>query len=175
MKQPDANTPELNQPPAHPSESAFRAFMRTFGLLRNKMDAYFLQYGISGTQWGVLRVLQRAEGEGLEGLRLMDLGQRLVIKPPSVTGIVDRLERLGLVTREAAVTDLRAKQVRLTAKGRNLLTRVLQHHPEQIHKVMAGLTEMEQDELQRLMKQLTTHLQSLEMQDAVYTEEPHQD
>src|SRR5262245_39477999 len=102
-------------------ENAVRALVRAFGLLERVMQPYFSQFGITGAQWGVLRTLDRAEQAGLRGLRLTDLSDRLLVRPPSVTGVVDRLERAGLVVRDASPTDLRAKEVRLTARGRQRL------------------------------------------------------
>src|SRR5262249_34236671 len=110
---------------ARPAESAFRELIRTFGLVERVMQPYFARHGISGSQWGVLRNLHRAEGEGLPGLRLTDLSERLLLRPPSVSGVVDRLERAGLVVRGGTPTDLRAKQVGLTDRGRDLVNHVL--------------------------------------------------
>ena len=143
------------------SELAFRAFIRATGLFRGVMDPYFSQFGISGPQWGVLRQLHRAEGEGHKGLRLADLGQRLLVKPPSVTNLVDRLERMGLVARKAESADHRAKQVSLTRAGRQLVMRILKQHPTQIRTVLAGLNESEQAELCELMKKFASHLEAM--------------
>jgi MarR family transcriptional regulator, 2-MHQ and catechol-resistance regulon repressor len=148
-------------PEPGPAEAAFRAFARATALFRNIMDPYFARIGISGAQWGVLRTLYRAEGEGLEGLRLSELGQRLWVKPPSVTGLIDRLERLDLVTRQVAAGDLRAKIVRLTPGGRELLMRVLEKHPAQINAVMAGLTGEQHRTLKTLMDQMAAHLEEM--------------
>src|SRR5205814_2284054 len=101
-----------------PRESTFRELIRTLGLLERVQQTFFARFGISGSQWGVLRHLHRAEQEGLAGLRLTDLSDRLLVRPPSVTGVVDRLERAGLVVREGSPTDQRAKQVALTNAGR---------------------------------------------------------
>src|SRR4029077_18416592 len=120
-------------------ENAFRELIRAFGLLERVMQPYFAQFGISGAQWGVLRTLHRAEGEGLGGLRLTDLGERLLIRPASVTGVIDRLERLGLVMRSGSLEDLRAKKVSLTDRGRQILEQVLEVHHGQIEKIMSGL------------------------------------
>src|SRR6266446_6534035 len=106
---------------ARVSEQSLRSFVRVLGLLERVMQPYFARFGISGSQWGVLRNLGRAETEGLPGLRLTDLSERLLIRPPSVTGVVDRLERGGLVVRDGSPFDMRAKQVALTAKGRELV------------------------------------------------------
>jgi DNA-binding MarR family transcriptional regulator len=122
------------------------------------MQPYFARFGISGAQWGVLRNLHRAELEGHPGLRLTDLSRRMLIRPPSVTGIADRLEKTGLIVRRASATDGRAKQVGLTDKGRQLVEQVLTVHATQLARVMGGLSGDEQDQLDRLLVQLAEHL-----------------
>src|SRR4051812_23656610 len=92
-------------------EGAWRELLRVFGLVERIMQPYFARHGISGSQWGVLRTLHRAELEGLPSLRLTDLAERLLIRSPSISGVVDRMERLGLVRREESPTDQRAKYV----------------------------------------------------------------
>src|SRR5947209_5065369 len=144
---------------AQPAEEAVRELIRTLGLLERVMQPYFARYGISGSQWGVLRNLHRAEAEGFASLRQTELSERLLIRPPSVTGVLDRLERAGLVTRVGSATDLRAKQVALTSEGRQLVERVLMGHQAQIESVMAGLRTAEQAELHRLLSQLRQHLE----------------
>jgi DNA-binding MarR family transcriptional regulator len=150
---------KTSAPPAH--ERAFRQLIRTFGLIERVMHPYFAQFGISGAQWGVLRNLHRAEAEGLRGLRLTDLSRRMLIRPPSVTGIVDRLERMRLIVRQASKTDGRAKRVALTDKGRELIESVLTVHPGQIAQVMSALNTAEQEGLFRLLSRLGEHLEVL--------------
>src|SRR3984893_16275138 len=113
---------------AAPPDNAFRELIRTFGLAERVMQPYFARFGISGAQWGVLRNLHRAEQEGQPGLRLTDLRRRMLIRPPSVTGIADRLEKVGLIVRRASATDGRSKQVALTEKGRRLVEKILTVH-----------------------------------------------
>lgn len=144
-----------------PTELAFRSLIRTEGLLRHVMEPYFLRFGISGAQWGVLRTLYRAEGEGFSSLRLSELGSRLLIRPPSVTGVVDRLVRMGLVSRHSARDDLRAKQVKLTTAGRKLLAKVLGAHAAQMATVLGGLNLDEQEQLWELLEKLGAHLQQI--------------
>jgi DNA-binding MarR family transcriptional regulator len=144
-----------------PAERTFRELIRTVGLLERVMQAHFARFGISGAQWGVLRNLHRAEQEGLPGLRLTDLSDRLLVRPPSVTGAVDRLERAGLVERRDSLNDLRAKQVALTIKGRELVERVLVFHGAKIDLVLGGLSPAEQADLHRLLGRLGRHLEQL--------------
>ena len=142
-----------------PAETAVRELIRTLGILERVMQPYFARHGISGSQWGVLRALHRAEAEGLSGLRQTDLSERLLIRPPSVTGALDRLERAGLVERGGSATDMRAKQVTLSPKGRQLVERVLKGHQAQIEAVMSGLKKNEQADLHRLLFRLRKHLE----------------
>jgi DNA-binding MarR family transcriptional regulator len=144
-------------------ELAYRAFIRSYGLFRNVMEPFFLQFGISGAHWGVLRTLHRAKTDGLDkdGLQLNELGYRLLIRPPSVTSLVDRLERTGLVTRTAALSDHRAKLVSLTSKGEKLIERVLEQHPAQVRTLLAGLDTRQQEEFYDLIQLLSRHMEAL--------------
>jgi DNA-binding MarR family transcriptional regulator len=152
---------KVNRESMRPADNAFRELIRTFGAAERVMQPYFARFGISGAQWGALRNLHRAEEEGLPDLRLTELSERLLVRPPSMVGVVDRLERAGLVFRAGSPTDLRAKRIGLTAAGRKLVRRVLAVHEEQMDIVLAGLTRTEQDELRRLLILWREHLVGL--------------
>ncbi|HEY7090962.1 MAG TPA: MarR family transcriptional regulator [Tepidisphaeraceae bacterium] len=143
------------------AEPAFRSLIRTLGLLKRVMEPYFAKHGISGSQWAVLRNLNRAEEEGISGLRPGELSDRLLVRPPSVTGVIDRLQRMRLVTRQASDSDQRAKVVGLTDPGRRLVARVREGHAERVQDVLAGLSAAERRELDRLLTRLGDHLEEL--------------
>jgi MarR family 2-MHQ and catechol resistance regulon transcriptional repressor len=150
-----------------PPDSAFRGILRAYGLIKRIQEPFFARFGVTVSQWGVLRVLHRACGEGLDGLRLTDLGERLIIRPPSVTGVVDRLLRLGLVARTASDSDLRVKYVRLTPEGLELVERVLAGSQTRVDTLMGGLSSKEQGQLHRLLVRLESHLKTfVEHEDA---------
>ena len=152
-------TPAIRSDPL--SVRTFRELVRTFGLVDRVMQTHFAKFGISGAQWGVLRHLHRAEEDGERGLRMTDLGERLLIRPPSVTGVVDRLERAGLLGRKGSPSDQRAKLVVLTAAGRHLVRRVLTVHERQIETVLGGLAANEQAALLHYLARLGRHLEHL--------------
>ena len=156
-----------------PTESAYRTLITTFGMLKRVMEPFFASHGISGGQWGVLRALQRAADEGKPALRLMDLSDRLLIRPPSVTGVVDGLERLGLVERAADESDQRSKQVSLTASGRKLVKQMLRSHSARVQTIMSDLSQAEQAQLQSLLERLRSRLEMMDESHAtaVYTNE----
>ncbi len=154
-------TRENPNPNDSAEEAAFLGLLRTFGLIERVMQGHFARFGISGSQWGVLRILHRAEEAGHEALRLTDLSERLLVRPPSVTGLVARLERAGWVIRDISPTDQRAKRVRLTTAGRDLVDGALSKHRQQIGKVMAGLDHEHCLQLDGLLSRLKVHLEGM--------------
>ena len=69
--------------------------------------------GVTTAQAAVLFLLAR-RGER----RMSDIGETLSLNPPAVTGLVNRMEALGLVVKTASRTDKRSAVVSLTEKGR---------------------------------------------------------
>jgi DNA-binding MarR family transcriptional regulator len=69
-------------------------------------------HGVTPAQYGLLEVLwERDEQSGAE------LSERLQLDSATMTGLLDRLERAGLVVRRADSTDRRVNRVALTAQG----------------------------------------------------------
>ena len=84
--------------PESPSEQTFRALLKTMGMMRRVMEPYFSRFGISGSQWGVMRSLWFADQVGESSVRVTDLSDRLLIRPPSVTTVdgSTRAPRFGI-------------------------------------------------------------------------------
>ncbi|MFI5381890.1 MAG: MarR family winged helix-turn-helix transcriptional regulator [Tepidisphaerales bacterium] len=143
------------------SEGAMRALVKAFGLLKHVMEPYFANYGLTGAQWGILRVLGRAEQEGLLALRLSDLGKRLLVRPPSVTGLVGRMQRAGWVELTASAQDQRVKNVSLTPAGRRMLERVMAGHGAQIESMLKPLSHAQRRQLQGLLEQVAGRMEEL--------------
>ncbi len=146
---------------AEKPSNGYRALIRVMGLLDRVMQPYFGRFGISRSQWACLRVLYRAEREGQPGLRPVDLGRRLLVRPPSVTGLIERLSRLGYVDSNSSPNDLRGKEVRLSDSGRTLVEHILQGHSRQIAAVMGGLDASAQQQLCVLLEHLAEHLETM--------------
>jgi len=149
-----------------PSQAAFGHVLRAYGLIQRVMRPYFQQYGLSQPQWAILRHLHRAqEEEGrTEGLRMGEIGQRLLVKPPSVTTVVRRLVKAGLVSQAAAPNDRRGFELRLTPKGESLVTRVMLVHQDQIRVVMGGLGDDELPAFCQYLERVNNHLAALAAQ-----------
>ncbi|MEN9538234.1 MAG: homoprotocatechuate degradation operon regulator HpaR [Pseudomonadota bacterium] len=77
------------------------------------------EQGLSDQQWRVLRVL--GEHGAVDTGRI---GREAFILGPSLTGVLTRMERDGLIRRERSPTDQRRTVVDATAKGRRLVARL---------------------------------------------------
>lgn len=77
------------------------------------------RHGLTEQQWRVLRALD--DGEEVEIGRIARLTS---ILGPSLTGVLDRMERDGLVVRSRSGTDQRRVTVRLTPRSRRLIEAV---------------------------------------------------
>jgi DNA-binding MarR family transcriptional regulator len=83
---------------------------------------------------------------------------RMVVSRPTVTGLLDTLERRGLVERRAHGTDGRMKLVDLTDEGRRLVAEMLPVVHRFEKEVMGCLDETRQRALLGLLTSLQHHL-----------------
>ena len=149
-----------------PPAGAARELLRTFGLMRRVMHPHFARLGISFPQWGVLHTLYEAEQAGPEGVRLTDLAESMLVRPPSITAAVDRLQRGGLVARDGSSSDRRVKRVHLTGRGRKLVQKVRDGHRAHLDRLLGGLTRAERTQLHRLLRRVSGHLEGVLEQQA---------
>ena len=92
---------------------------RTLDLVMPRFRQIFNAFGLTEQQWRVLRVLW---GQGATAFN--DLARVTLIPAPSLVGVVDRLERDGLVARRRSAEDRRKVFVESTPAGMALKYKV---------------------------------------------------
>jgi DNA-binding MarR family transcriptional regulator len=103
------------------------------------------EYGVTPQQGQLLCVLMsRSYG-------MSELGAMLRLAKSSLTGLVDRTERNGLVRREADPRDTRAVRVALTERGAELAGEFYAETCRRIDELPAGLSPEERELLARLL------------------------
>lgn len=102
-------------------EEAGVSIARTAAVVERQVAETLKPYGITPTQYNVLRILR---GAGGEGLCRNEVGERMVSLVPDVTRLLDRMEQLGLVSRARGGDDRRFVRSRLTAQGLELVNRL---------------------------------------------------
>ena len=128
-------------------QEAMLNLQRTTAVLEHGFAESLKPFGITGTQYNVLRILR---GAGKMGLCRNEVRDRLVAQVPDVTRLLDRLEDAGLIERERSTSDRRLVATHITTKGLDLLTAmdgpVLAMHKEQLGhlsaKQLSTLTEL---------------------------------
>lgn len=142
---------ELRQTKPFPSleEEAFLNVERTETLLADAFEQVLKPYGITGTQYNVLRILR---GTGPEGLCRNEIRDRLLTRMPDVTRLLDRMEEAGLVRRTRSSADRRQVGTHLTDRGRELVDQLDEAVAEE-HRARLG--HLSKNELRNLVELLT--------------------
>ncbi|WP_437534415.1 MarR family transcriptional regulator [Sorangium sp. So ce726] len=104
-------------------------------------------FGLTGPQLTILKLL-----ESFQDLSLSTLSERIRAQNSTVTGIVDRMEREGLVWRERSKADRRVVHIRLSEKGARL-AREIQVEPMEIFR--SALLSLSSTDLRDLLRILT--------------------
>jgi DNA-binding MarR family transcriptional regulator len=95
--------------------------IRTSSLLLDDIEQLLRPYGVTATQYNVLRILRGSEPGGLCRNELRD---RMLTRMPDVTRLLDRMEEVGFVARSREDDDRRMVRTRITATGLKLLADV---------------------------------------------------
>jgi DNA-binding MarR family transcriptional regulator len=115
------------------------------------------EYDISQGQLSCLLALYRY-GPG----SLSKLAERILVKPGTITGIIDRLEAKGLVARNRNFTDRRVITIELTDKGSAFAEKA----PAPVQRsIIAGLSGLSEEKLEAIVK-------IFQFMDSLITEEP---
>lgn len=70
------------------------------------------------------------------------IAERLILKPHSASGLVDRLESLGLIVREASKNDGRISLLKLSATAKRTLDALSSTHRDEIRRLRPILGEL---------------------------------
>lgn len=101
-------------------QEALLSLLRTTDQLQIHFARLFREYGLTPAQYNILRIL-RGEGKPLPSL---EIAERMVAVVPGITGLIDRLEKAGLVARERCTEDRRVVYVSLTSAAQALLDKL---------------------------------------------------
>jgi DNA-binding MarR family transcriptional regulator len=89
--------------------------------IRSKVETLCVRFGISLSQFNVLRILN---GKYPAGYPRGDIISRMIEPAPDVTRLIDRLIKANLVERYSSVEDRRLSLARITKSGQSLLKKI---------------------------------------------------
>lgn len=130
---------------------------RTSDQIGHRFEQLFRKHGLTGSQYNILRILRGAGGP----LPVLEIASRTITVVPGITGLVDRLEKCGLVRRERSTDDRRVIYVSITPKAVALLAEIDEPLRDLHEEVMGGLSKREQVELVRILEKLRAHQETI--------------
>ncbi len=102
-------------------------------------EAHASKNGLSPQQHQALLAIRAADPDQAT---VGYIAERLILKAHSATGLVDRLDALGLIVREVSPDDRRRTLLRLTAKAYDILASLSTVHREEIRRLRPLLLEI---------------------------------
>lgn len=139
-----------------PEKEAMLNIARTSDLLLNRFGKLFRKFGLTGSQHNLLRILR---GEG-RPMRCDEIRCRMIQVVPAMTGILDRLEKDGFVTRTRCEKDGRVVYVDLTTKARNVLQKIDGPLTDLYSECLGHLSRAELEHLSALLEKARQSLRT---------------
>lgn len=143
----------------HPKrEKSVDYLLRTVGLgLRDLTDEKISSFGLSGPQGRILGAIYYGTQNGMEVSR-KDLQQQMQIRGPSVTSLLNGLEKKGLIHRKAASDDARLITLKVTAKGEKVIEETAWIFKAVQNQLMLGFSKTETDLLIAFLSRMKENL-----------------
>jgi len=125
-------------------------------LLTRRLGPVFEKAKITPQQWSVLSALAAEEAP----VTLVGLARRLGVTKQNMTGMMSRLEQLGVAERNDDPQDLRSSRVQLTRRGKALVEKLRPAYEEWIASIGEGAVS--ERELQALTRTVERLIEALE-------------
>ncbi|WP_406450441.1 MarR family transcriptional regulator [Streptomyces sp. NBC_01622] len=143
-------SPRDTAPPAAEDLGLVDALAQLSFLVQNALAEIAGEYDLSITQTRLLGILRDREPT------MNQLGRHLGLDKSSITGLVDRAQRRGLVTRTVSTVDRRSFQVSITDAGRQLVEQVAERFAERIERCVEPLPGADRKRLSRMVTRIVT-------------------
>ena len=131
-----------------PEADVIYAMARTTTVVSRELAKVYKRHGLSIASFNLLMLLKH--GKEPDSFTQQALGRRLVVSPSDMTGLLDRLEKKGLV-RRAPGKDRRSNLLQITPKGAKLLDEIWPHHVEVMTRLSRVISRQEAELLAKAL------------------------
>lgn len=135
-------------------DSILEAIIYLYTESRRLTKEFARRANLTGPQLTVIKML-----EGIGDLSLSELSEKIRAQNSTVTGIIDRMEREGLVIRARSTEDRRVVKIKLTEKGSKLAKEIQVEPMEIFRSALEGLTAAESRDLLRILSKIARRVQ----------------
>ncbi len=126
------------------------ALTRTYKKLLDRDLQNIRGYGLNATEFGVLEFLYNKGSHPLQ-----QIGNHILITSGTITYVIDKLEKKGLIIRRSCEKDRRIIYAELTEAGRNKMGEILPIHYATFNETFEGLTPAEMEQTIDLLKKIS--------------------
>jgi DNA-binding MarR family transcriptional regulator len=137
------------RPFASLEEEALLNLLCTSDCLDRALHRKTRAWGVSSTQYNVLRILRGAQPDGLT---CSAIGRRMITAEPDITRLLKRLKALKLIRQQRDAQDRRVVRTRISAAGLKLLSAMDPGILAAPGELLGGLSQAELAELIRLLE-----------------------
>ncbi len=127
-------------------ETLWQLLTQICRLSHGRMHALWDEIGLHKGQPFVLRILWDHNGQTHS-----ELAERLHVQPATISNMLKRMEKAGLVARRPDPDDRRVSRVYLTDAGRDIQSQVERVWHELEERAFVGLSQAEQAEMRRFL------------------------
>ncbi|WP_342512776.1 MarR family transcriptional regulator [Sporosarcina sp. FSL K6-1522] len=114
------------------------------------------QNGLNPTEFAVLELLHHKGRQSIQ-----KIGQKILLRSGSMTYVVDKLEKRGLLERVFCTEDKRVTYISITPAGTELIVSIFPDHAANIESLMSELSPAEQDTAIDLLRKLGLSIKDL--------------
>tara|TARA_R110002050_G_scaffold9504_1_gene33045 strand:+ start:191989 stop:192492 length:504 start_codon:yes stop_codon:yes gene_type:complete len=129
----------------------FLTLLRVGSDLSYALDNFLGQYGLLQGRWWVLILLMREEDLTSTP---SSLAEKAGVSRATMTGLIDGLDKEGLIIRVTDITDRRKFQIKLTGTGQAKLDEVMPEYYRRVDRLMSVLSPVEGDALTSMLMKL---------------------
>ena len=132
---------------------AWNLLQKVNQIIHRVLQKKFYSQGITPSQFEVLAELRKHEE-----LPMWKISKSLAVTGGNVTGLIDRMEKKGLVARERSEKDRRIVNARITGYGEKTYQKVVGEFEMNLLKILSSLENRELNEFDSMLQKLYERL-----------------
>ena len=120
------------------------ALVRGYSTVVTEIEKNIQGYGLNISEFGVLEMLHHKGAQPVQ-----KIAEKILVTSGTITYVIDKLQKKGLVYRKKCQKDKRVCYICLTEKGEILITDIFSKHKNFLNKLFSNLSDEEKKEIIR--------------------------
>lgn len=132
-------------------ESAYFNFLKTSYWVEEQVKQALKEHGLTHSQLNVLYILKENDPNPVSNSAI---NQRILVKSPDLTRLLDRLVKKNLVDRQICPENRRKMNIKLTDHGKQVFKKAGNDAKRSVNNFFENLTEKEAGQLREIMRKV---------------------